>query len=79
MDNTQALRTLCIRAEIFANRETPAADKQVRMNYQVQQMQQSFGQRDSAFDPLLLEWLSIGAVADADYQPLLARFIACRS
>lgn len=79
VDNTQALRTLCIRAEIFANRETPAADKQARMNYQVQQMQQSFGQRDSAFDPLLLEWLSIGAVADADYKPLLARFIACRS
>ncbi len=76
--NTQALHTLCIRAEIFANRESPAADKEARMNYQVQQMQQAFGQRDQAFEPLLLEWLSLGGVSDSDYQPLLKRFIACR-
>ncbi len=76
--NTQALHTLCIRAEIFANRESPAADKEARMSYQVQQMQQAFGQRDQAFEPLLQEWLALGAVADSDYQPLLKRFIACK-
>lgn len=72
--NTQALRTLTIRAEILAGSESPATDKQARMAYQVQQMQQGFGQRDSSFGPLLNEWISLSGVATADYTALLQRF-----
>lgn len=76
--NTQALHTLTIRAEILAGIESPAADKQLRMAYQVQQMQQGFGQRDSSFEPLLTEWITLGGVASSDYNSLLQRFNRCR-
>jgi hypothetical protein len=76
--NTENLKTLTIRAEIFAGRETPASDKTLRMTYQVQQMQQAFGQRDSSFEPLLQEWLGIGAVTSPLYEELFARFETCR-
>jgi exonuclease SbcC len=72
--NTDLLQTLTIRAEILAGLETPVEDKQVRMVYQVNQMQQAFGQRDSSFDPLVLEWISLGGVATTRYNALLARF-----
>ncbi|MFC3115158.1 DUF349 domain-containing protein [Cellvibrio fontiphilus] len=76
--NTQALRTLTIRAEILAGKESPASDKQTRMEYQVQQMQQGFGQRDTHFEPLMSEWILLSAVATTDYAPLFARFNECR-
>jgi len=72
--NSELLQTLTIRAEILAGVETPAEDKQARMAYQVKQMQQAFGQRDSSFDPLVLEWVSLGGVATTRYNPLLERF-----
>lgn len=72
--NTDLLQTLTIRAEILAGTETPAEDKQARMAYQVKQMQQAFGQRDSSFDPLVLEWVGLGGVETARYNALLARF-----
>ena len=72
--NTELLHTLTIRAEILAGRESPAEDKQVRMAYQVKQMQEAFGQRDSSFDPLVQEWISLGGVAAPLYTALLARF-----
>lgn len=74
VSNTELLQTLTIRAEILAGLETPAEDKQVRMIYQVKQMQQAFGQRDNSFDPLVLEWVALGGVATARYDTLLARF-----
>jgi len=77
--NTEQLRTLCIRAEIFADRPSPQEDRQLRMSYQVQQMQQAFGQRDQDFAPLLQDWLALGGVGNKDYQPLLQRFVACQS
>lgn len=72
--NTELLQILTIRAEIISGQESPAADKQARMAYQVKQMQQAFGQRDSSFEPLVLEWIALGGVATADYTPLLTRF-----
>lgn len=72
--NTELLQTLTIRAEILAGVETPAEDKQARMAYQVKQMQQAFGQRNSSFDPLVLEWVGLGGVATARYNALLTRF-----
>jgi len=72
--NTELLHTLTIRAEILAGQESPAGDKQLRMAYQVKQMQQGFGQRDSSFEPLVLEWISLGGVETITYSPLLVRF-----
>lgn len=76
--NSERLKILTIRAEILAGHETPAQDKNLRMNYQVQQMQQAFGQRDNRFEPLLQEWLGLGAVASPLYEELLTRFNACK-
>lgn len=72
--NTEQLHTLTIRAEILAGKESPAEDKQVRMAYQVKQMQQGFGQRDNSFDPLVLEWVALGGITTTVYSQLLARF-----
>lgn len=74
VSNTELLHTLTIRAEILAGQESPTEDKQIRMAYQVSQMQQGFGQRDSSFDPLILEWITVSGVATAVYTPLLTRF-----
>ena len=49
-NNEQTLKTLCIRAEILTNQETPAEDKALRMQYQVSRLQQGFGQATSASD-----------------------------
>ena len=76
--NTQSLRTLTVRAEILAGRETPAADKLLRMNFQVQQMQQAFGSRDSGFSAMVLEWIGISGVASDTYTDLLNRFNSSR-
>jgi exonuclease SbcC len=77
--NTELLHTLTIRAEILAGQESPAEDKQARMAYQVKQMQQAFGQRDSNFEPLVLEWVALGGVATATYTKLLSRFNNARA
>ena len=77
--NIELLHTLTIRAEILAEKESPAADKQLRMAYQVRQMQQAFGQRDSNFEPLVLEWIGLGGVPDSIYDSLLSRFNQCRA
>ncbi len=76
--NAQSLRILTVRAEILAGRETPATDKLLRMNYQVQQMQQAFGNRDSSFSSMVLEWIAIGGVHNDTYAELLARFNSSR-
>jgi hypothetical protein len=77
-NNEQTLKTLCIRAEIISNQETPAEDKALRMQYQVSRLQQGFGQTTSANDPniqdLTLEWVAVGPVPTDIYQPLLERF-----
>lgn len=73
-NNIELLRTLTIRAEILAGLESPESDKALRMSYQVQQLQQGLGQRDSQFEPLLVEWISLGGVPADIYAPLLKRF-----
>ncbi|MDR7090930.1 DUF349 domain-containing protein [Cellvibrio fibrivorans] len=77
--NTELLHTLAIRAEILAGKESPAEDKQARMAYQVKQMQQAFGQRDSSFESLVLEWVALGGVATQAYTSLLTRFNSSRA
>ena len=77
--NTELLHTLTIRAEILAGQDSPAEDKQARMAYQVKQMQQAFGLRDSSFEPLVLEWIALGGVATPAYTTLLSRFNGARA
>jgi DNA repair protein SbcC/Rad50 len=77
--NTEHMQTLAIRAEILAGLDTPSEFKQARMNYQVQQMQTAFGQRDSNFAPLLQEWISLGGIDTTQYQQLLERFNKARA
>jgi len=77
----QALKTLCIRAEILSDRETPAEDKDLRMQYQVSRLQQGFGQTASAssvnIQDLTLEWVAVGPVPTDIYLSLLNRFQKC--
>ena len=78
-----ALRTLCIRSEIYTETATPPEDQALRREYQVQRLVQSMGQRREAnpeeLDALALEWLRIGPASPATYEALLARFLRCRS
>jgi hypothetical protein len=77
--NTHQLRLLCIRAEILTDRETPEADRALRMNYLMQQLQQGLGKRDETMEPLVFEWVALGAIDDTVYAPLLQRFMECLS
>lgn len=77
-NNAKLLQLLTVRAEIFAGLESPESEKALRMSYQVQQLQQGLGQRDSSFDPLLIEWIGLGGISDAIYASFFARFNHCR-
>ncbi len=79
--NEQALRTLCVRAEILTDTPTPAADQTLRREYQVKRLMQSMGQgikSEEGLDALTLEWLAVGPTEEGTYLELLARFRACR-
>ena len=80
--NEKALRLLCIRAEILADRPTPAEDQGLRREYQVQRLIQSMGQGITAdsteLDTLTIEWLRVGPIDAGAYGPLLDRFKGCR-
>lgn len=80
--NEQALRLLCVRAEILADRPTPPEDQALRREYQVQRLIQGMGQGIGAdstqLDTLTMEWLRAGPIEEAPYERLLARFKGCR-
>jgi len=80
--NDKALRLLCIRAEILADRASPPEDQSLRREYQVQRLVQSMGQGIGAdethMDTLTLEWVKAGPVAESRYTQLLERFKGCR-
>ncbi len=80
--NEAALRLLCVRAEILADRPTPPEDQPLRRDYQLQRLVQSMGQGISAdesqLDALAIEWVGAGPVEESAYQPLLQRFRRCR-
>ena len=81
--NEKALRMLCIRGEIATERSTPAEDQDLRRSYQLQRLVQGMGQgRElTVFDweASALEWVGIGPVSPATYEPLLTRFRHCRT
>ena len=80
--NEKALRLLCVRAEILADRPSPPEDQPLRREYQVQRLMQSMGQGitvdASQMDTLTMEWVQAGPIDEARYTQLLERFKACR-
>jgi hypothetical protein len=80
--NEQALRLLCVRAEILADRPTPSEDQALRREYQVQRLIRSMGQGITAdstqLDTLTMEWLRAGPIEEGTYVRLLERFKGCR-
>jgi Domain of Unknown Function (DUF349) len=74
-----ALRMLCIRLEILADRPTPPEDQAQRREYQMRRLVERMGQRSETaqddFESLLLEWVRAGGgVAPVTYESLLERF-----
>ncbi len=76
-ENLKALKLLCIRAEILADQETPATDKQLRMEYQVQLLQKGLGAQrseDNSSTTIAKEWCGVGPVSEDEYRALFERF-----
>jgi len=75
----KALRILCVRGEIQSETLTPAEDKALRREHQVQRLTQGMGQGISAddgqWDAMALDWVRIGAIAPHLHQGLRDRFI----
>src|SRR5262249_37443218 len=80
--NETALRQLCIRAEVFAERPTPPEDQPLRREYQVQRlvrvMREGATADEAQRDTLALEWVSVGPTEEGTYRQLLERFRHCR-
>ena len=72
----QLYRELCIRAEVMSDAETPAEDKNLRMQLQVQQLQSGFGQQSATVADLTQQWLSAPNVSFELYDSLQARFLS---
>ena len=81
--NETALRLICIRMEIFAGKESPGSDQALRMNYQVERLQQGLGQANNNTDNLMTElmfdWVAAQPVPKEQYQSLLQRFNQARA
>lgn len=73
----ETLRLICIRQEILRGEESPEQDKTLRMSYQVEQLQQGFGQQKDANttpESLALEWLAVPGAPEHAYRELFERF-----
>jgi hypothetical protein len=80
--NEEALRLLCIRAEILSDIPSPPEDQQLRRQYQVQRLMRSMGQGIKAEETQLytiaMEWIRVGPTDEGTYVQLLERFKRCR-
>lgn len=83
LDNSpQRLRILCIRSEIINGVDTPAEDKALRMQYQVELLQndglgQAVSPQGHEMQQLFEAWLAQPGCEDNEYQLLLQRFAHC--
>jgi len=77
-ESATSLRVLCIRAEIQSDKETPAEDKALRMEYQVKLLQQGMGQprEENTKAVLARRWVEVGVVSADEYAVLFDRFYA---
>ena len=78
-----ALRLLCIRGELLADRPTPPEDQPLRREHQMQRLvrqRMGLGEDARPDDPgaLALEWVQVGPILPQRYDPLLARFLRNR-
>jgi hypothetical protein len=66
-ENEQALKTLCIRAEILSDRLMPDEDKSHRMQYQMSRLGQGLGQKTpdkrTEMNTMVFEWVAVGPVS----------------
>ena len=76
-DNLAQLRLIAIRAEIVSGLPSPETDREHRMNYQMEQLQQAFGQQEASLEQLIFEWVSLGGIPGDDYERLFVRFMEC--
>ena len=79
----QALRRLCIHAEILSGSATPPADAALRRDQEMQMLRQGLGQArqadDRAWEAMRIEWLGLAAVEPAVHDELERRFMQCLS
>ncbi len=77
----QALRKLCIHAEILSGSATPPADAALRRDQEMQMLRQGLGQArqadDRAWEAMRIEWLGLAAVEPAVHDELERRFMQC--
>lgn len=77
-ENEKTLRLLCIRKEISRGKGSPAEDNALRMEYQVAQLQQSFGNKGNSKDAteaMVIEWLAVPGLDEQRYEALFRRFM----
>jgi len=77
----RARRMLCIQAEILTETETPAEDRSLRMEYQLEALQQGLGQnsltgKKEELHALLVEWLTLAPASAEQRDRLELRFQA---
>ena len=74
----RSLRMLCVRAEIFKERASPAEDEALRREYQVKRLMQGMGQGRGAeegdWGAMVIEWVGIGAIELRAHEALEDRF-----
>ncbi len=77
----QALRRLCIHAEILSDTATPSEDAGLRREQEMQMLQQGLGQKRQAdqrdWDAMRIEWLGLAAADPAVHDALEQRFMRC--
>jgi hypothetical protein len=76
-----ALRSLCVRAELLAGLETPPEDVERRREHQMRRLVEAMGRGAQAepgdLEALTLEWLAVGPAEPAAEGALRARFERC--
>jgi hypothetical protein len=77
----QALRTLCIHAEILSDTATPPEDAGLRREQEMQMLRQGLGQArqadERAWEAMRIEWLGLSAAEPAVHDDLERRFMRC--
>ena len=77
----QALRRLCIRAEILSDTATPPEDAGQRREQEMQMLQQGLGQKRQAdgrdWEAMRIQWLGLDAAEPAVHNALELRFMRC--
>jgi len=77
----QALRKLCIHAEILSGAATPPEDASLRRDQEMQLLRQGLGVArqadDRTWDAMRIEWLGLSAAEPAVHDQLEQRFMRC--